>query len=344
MNVFYIIQNMQRHKSLVKRYTKWGYILIIPFVLAFLIFKLIPIGCTFVLAFCKMSGRDFTEAQPLVSMDLPWYKNFADLLKTGTFKDSLKNTLVFWVAQTIPEWCLAFWLAAMMTDRRMRIKGRSLFKTAFFFPNLMEGSALGGLIRSNTTAFVGVSVQSILMAGMLNGFGITDADLKFFLSNQFFIIATSMFAHLGITFIYAVAGMTSIPVELYEASEIDGANRLQSFFRITLPNMRPILFFIVVTSVVDGLSSYSIPVAFPEEHINLRTSLTMMMFLQNLLGMGPNGYAKGAAFCLVLLILSAIISGIIYFFLIRDRYEAKLKRKYKRELREEKKRLAAGKV
>ena len=115
---------------------------------------------------------------------------------------------------------------------------------------------------------------------------------------------------------------------------MDGSSRLNTFFRITLPCMRPILFFIAVLSVVDGLAISDIPAMMSNPYDVMRTNLTMMTFLQNILGMG-NAYDRASAFCLILLAMSAAISGIIYFVLIRDRYDAKLKRLNRKAKREE---------
>ena len=125
--------------------------------------------------------------------------------------------------------------------------------------------------------------------------------------------------------------MTSIPVEIFEAAEMDGSSRLNTFFRITLPCMRPILFFIVVLSVIDGLAISDIPSMIGNPYDVRRTSLTMMTYLQNILGMG-SAYDRASAFCLILLAMSAVISALIYFFLIRDKYDAKLKRQMKKKL------------
>ena len=195
----------------------------------------------------------------------------------------------------------------------------------------MTGSTLGFLVLGNIIATVSGVVSFILVSGTIDGFGVTYKDFEIFLSEHFLIIATGVFVHFGITFIYAVAGMTSIPVEIFEAAEMDGSSRLNTFFKITLPCMRPILFFIVVLSVIDGLAISDIPSMIGRPNDVMRTSLTMMTYLQNILGMG-NAYDRASAFCLILLAMSAVISAGIYFFLIRDKYDARLKRQLKKKL------------
>ena len=237
--------------NLTKRYTKWGYFFYIPFFVIFMVFSFYPILTTFYYAFCYLKHAGNTHPEFLPTRGEPLFKNFIEIFKSTSFLDAFKNTIFFFVASLVPEWILAFWLAATITDRRLSIKGRMIFKTAFFFPKLMQGTTIGmvGYLLSSVVTFAMYAVT----ACMMNGFGYTDKDIEVFTSVRFFIIAITVFMHFGITFIYVVAGITGIPVEVFEAAEIDGANRLQTFFRITLPCMRPMLFFITVVSVVDGL-------------------------------------------------------------------------------------------
>ena len=81
------------------------------------------------------------------------------------------------------------------------------------------------------SAFTAIALS---INSMMNGWGITEKDLEFFSSFPFLIMVISVFLQFGIIFIYAITGITGIPVEIFEASEIDGANRFQTFTRVTL--------------------------------------------------------------------------------------------------------------
>ena len=134
---------MSNKNRIERRYTKWGYIFVIPFVVVFFLFSFWPMASTIYYSFCYLKHAGNTNPQWLTTIGKPWYQNFKDVFAAKSFWDALKNTLLFFLASTIPEWLLAFWLAVMMTDRRMKIKGRFIWKTAFFFPKLVAGSALG---------------------------------------------------------------------------------------------------------------------------------------------------------------------------------------------------------
>ena len=178
----------------------------------------------------------------------------------------------------------------------------------------------------------GYSVAAFAM----NGFGITADDMKFFTSVQFIIIVVSIFMHFGITFIYAVAGITGIPVETFEAAEIDGATRTSIFFRITLPCIKPMLFFITVVSVVDGIGMYDLPSYFGSFDTT-RSNLTLMMYMQNQAFQGSYAYDKASAISLIILGIYIILAVIIYFILLRDKDEIQLKKLIRQERRELKK-------
>jgi multiple sugar transport system permease protein len=320
---------MGKKNHLERHYTKWGYIFSIPFVVVFAIFSLWPMLSTVYYAFCYLKHAGNTNPQFLPLIGEPLFKNFQEIFASKSFLDAFKNTFYFWIAQTIPEWLLAFWLAAMMTDRRLKIKGRFIFRTGFFFPKLVAGTALGGSLLIHLISFFGNAVGITFTASMIDGFGIKFEDLEFFTSVQFFIIVVSLFMHFGIIFIYAVAGITGIPVEIFEAAEMDGANRVQTFFKITLPCMRPMLFFITVITVVDGLGMIEIPEYFGP-YDTFRRNLTLMMYMENQAFLGSYAYDRASAASLILLLMYIAISVLLYFTLIRDKDEARQKKLLKK--------------
>ncbi len=320
---------MGKKIQLEKRYSKWGYIFIIPFLLIFLVFHFWPLASTVYYAFCYLKHAGNTNPQFLPLIGQPWYKNFVEIFGSRSFHDAFRNTFLFWIGETVPQWILAFWLAVMLTDRRIKMKGRILFKTAFFFPKLVPGTIweMIGIIQ--------VGAGMFLMASMMNGFGIMPEDMEIFSSVQFLIIVVTVFFQFGITVIYAIAGITGIPVEIFEAAEIDGANRIQTFFRVTIPCMRPMMFFITVVTIVDGLGMIDIPSVFGLFD-TFRRNLTLMQYLENQAFLGSYAYDRASAASVILLIIYGIIAWLVYFFLLRDKDEARLRRQIRKERREEK--------
>ena len=327
---------MTNRNNISRRYTKWGYIFVLPFLVIYLLFNFYPLLCTIGYAFCDLRGLESPGPRFLPSIGEPWYRNFKEVLEAVSFHAAFQNTLMFFFATMIPEWILAFWLAAAITDRRLGIKGKTLYKTAFIFPKLVSGSTLSGLLIEHLIMFTASTVGFVYVACLINGFGLEMQDFKFFFSNRFLVIVISVVIHFGITFIYAVAGITSIPVEVFEAAEMDGANRLQTFLYITLPCMKPILFFISVLTLVDGLGMSDVPSAFGM-YDTLRRCLTINMYINNQAYMGANIFDRASAASIFLLGLMGIGALIIYFTLIRDKDEAQLRKLIRKEKREARK-------
>ena len=323
---------MTNRNHIARHYTKWGYIFAIPFTLAFLVFHLWPLGSTLYYSVCELKHAGNYNPIFLPTLGLPIYKNFAEVVKSVSFRDALRNTFIFWIGATIPEWILAFWLAATVTDRRLKIRGRWMFKTAFLLPNLLSSGTAVWMIFGSVMSVI----SFVYIASMINGFGYTDEDFEFFFSVKFIVIVVYMFMHFGITFIYAVAGITGIPVEVFEAAEIDGADRWKTFFHITVPCMKPIMFFITVISVIDGLAMVDVPGMFGAFDTS-RKALTLMQYLQNQAFMGSYIYDRASAASVILLGFALAFAVIMYFVFLWDKDEAKARRLMKKELKAMKK-------
>lgn len=323
-----------------RHYNKWGYIFMIPFVVAFLLFRFWPMAQTFFYSFCYLKHAGNTDAQFLPSIGEPLFKNFIEIFQTSSFRISLKNTLEIWVCTAVPELVFTFWLAAVITDRRLQIKGKSVFKAGFFFPRLVQGTTVGSLLTDHLMATVGSTIGFVLVAAALDGFGITIDDMSFLVSGRFLIILLSIYVHYGITFIYVIAGITGVPVEVIEAAEIDGATRTQTFLRVTLPCMRPMLFFIAIVTIMDGVGAAEVPGLVTGQFDIFRTNLTLSQFIQNQFA-ATYAYDRGAAGSLIMLAIYVLFGGIVYFFLKRDKYDVREQKLIRKEKREAKKAEAA---
>ena len=121
----------------------------------------------------------------------------------------------------------------------------------------------------------------------------------------------------GYTMIILISGVLGINPEIYEAAEIDGANDRQIFFRITIPNLRTILTYTLITSLIGGLSMYDIPKMLNNGNPN-NSTLTATMFIYNQSFQGSYMYARGAAASMILFLIIAALSAVV-FFLMRDR-------------------------
>lgn len=310
------------------KYAKYGYIFCIPFVVTFLIFSLYPIIYTAVIGFTDFKGLGATSFQFL---DDP-FQNFKIVLANPSFITALKNTLKIWVCNFIPQMVLALLLTAWFTDKRSKIKGQGIFKVLFYLPNIITAATVAILFNSLFGYPMG-PVNDLLMR-----FGITDEPIKFLINkglSQGIVAFIQFWMWYGYTMVILISGVLGISPEIFESAEVDGANRVQSFFYITIPNIKTILLFTLVTSLIGGLNMFDIPKLFllggPDN-----ATLTTSVFIYNQAFSGSYMYNRAAAASMIMFVIIAILSALL-FFVLRDRDEEKIK-KYAKEQKKLKKR------
>ena len=278
---------------------KYGYLFSIPFILAFLIFNLYPTLYTVLLG--------FTDSKGLGNITF-------HILKAPTFILSLKNTFVLWTLNFIPQITLALILTAWFTSRRNKIKGQGFFKVVFYMPNIITAASVAVLFN----ALFGYPKGPV--NDLLINMGLRDSTTYFMNSastTRWIVAFIQFWMWYGYTMIILVSGVLGINPEIYEAAEIDGANDRQIFFRITIPNLRTILTYTLVTSLIGGLSMYDIPKMLNNGNPN-NSTLTTTMFIYNQSFQGSYMYARGAAASMILFLIIAALSAVI-FYLMRDR-------------------------
>ena len=292
-------------------YAKYGYFFSIPFVLAYLIFNLYPTIYTILLG--------FTDSKGLGNINFHVYKedifrNFRTILSTGSFALSLKNTVVIWLMNFIPQILLALLLTAWFTSRRNKIRGQGFFKVVFYMPNIITAASVAILFNA-LFAYPKSPVNDILVdLGILDTAFNFPTDPK---SARWVVAFIQLWHWYGYTMIILVSGVLGISPEIFEAAEIDGASERQIFFKITLPNIRTILIYTLITSMIGGLNMYDIPRLYLNGGPNNAT-LTTNVFIFNQAFAGSYMYNRAAAASMILFVIVAICSAVV-FFLMRDR-------------------------
>ena len=303
---------MRRHKGV--SYAKWGYIFIIPFFVVYILFTLVPQLTTFYNAFFENYRSGLKQIGP----NFVGFANFEKLFSVGKSGsiDILKyfgNTIVLWVMGAVPQVVVALLLAVFFTSYRLNIKGQQFFKTVIYMPNLIMAAAFSMLFF---TLFSPVGpVNQILLSS-----GWADSAIDFLgirISVRILIALMNFLMWFGNTTILLMAGIQGIDQCLFEAADIDGANSLQVFFRVTLPLLAPILVYTVITAMIGGLQMFDVPQVLTNgKGTPDRTSFTMVMYLNNYLGTSKN-YGMAGAVSVVLFIISASLSLVVYKTLSR---------------------------
>jgi len=295
-----------RHKTV--SYAKYGYLFILPFFIAFAVFQLIPLCSTVYYSFFEYYRSGLKVIGPsFVGLD-----NYKTLFTTDLGK-YMGNTLVMWLVGFIPQIVVSLLLAAWFTDVRLRIRGKQFFKVVIYMPNLIMASAFAMLFFALFSD--NGPVNSVLMS-----LGLRSEPFRFLSSvwgARGLVGLMNFLMWFGNTTILLMAAVMGISPSLFEAAEIDGAGPAQIFFRITLPLIRPILVYVLITSMIGGLQMFDVPQILTNgEGTPVRSTMTMIMYLNKHLF--SKNYGMAGAVSVVLFILCAILCVVIYFALNGD--------------------------
>jgi cellobiose transport system permease protein len=287
---------MIKKKSRCVRYTKWGYIFLIPFFLVYIIFQLIPLVKTVYYSFFERYMSGLTQIGPnFIGMD-----NYKTLLSNGDLIKYAGNTIVIWLMGFIPQIIVSLLLAAWFTDLRLKIKGSRFFKTVIYLPNLIMAAAFAMLFF---TLFAdGGPINGILMS-----WGVIHEPIPFLTTtagNRGLIATMNFLMWFGNTTILLMAGMMGIDTSLIEAAEVDGAKPFEIFRLITIPLLKPILIYVILTSLIGGIQMFDVP-----------QILTMVMDLNGHLF--SKNYGMAGALSVILFVSTTILSLFIYFGLTK---------------------------
>ncbi|WP_232664873.1 carbohydrate ABC transporter permease [Pseudonocardia sp. TRM90224] len=219
------------------------YLAISPFYILFAVFGIYPIFFAAYLALQRWDG--------IGPMEWAGLENFTFLLTDGEFWDAIINTLVIWVMSTVPMIVLAL-LVALGLNSAIRFKG--VYRLAYFTPNVTSIVAMAIVFGSVFSEEFGI-VNALLTAIGLDPVGwLSDPwGIKVTIS------AMIIWRWVGYNAIIFLAGLQAISPEVIEAAKIDGANAWQTFTKVTLPLLRPVLLFSVLMSAIGGMQVFVEP-------------------------------------------------------------------------------------
>lgn len=284
-----------------------GYYFIAPFFAIFLTFNIYPILLTFYYTFTHYEGYGTPEFIGL--------SNYVRIFSDSYFLEAFINTWKIWGLNFVLQLGIALFLAALFSDLRMKIKGLGFFRAIFYLPNLITISSVAILFNIMLDWHYGSINQLLLKFGLISE-PINWLSQPFTAQASVALILTWMW--FGYTFIVLMAGVAGISIEYYEAALIDGANRWQTFIYITLPLLKPIMLYVMITSLIGGLQLFDLPMLLtdglgqPEGSLN-----TMVLYLYNQ-AFRYNNYGYAATIAYVLFIITVIFSGITFKSMYRD--------------------------
>ena len=292
------------HKNTnINKHNRWGYIFLIPFVVVFVFFQLIPLISTVYYSFFEnyMSGLKH------IGPRFVGLQNYAKLFSSGDLPAYFKNTMIMWILGFVPQILVSLLLGAWFTDPSLRLRGQRFFKTVIYLPNLIMASAFSMLFF--TLFSDSGPVNSILI--QMGIFSRAYSFMSHVWSVRGLVAMMNFLMWFGNTTILLMAGMMGIDQSLFEAAEVDGATAGQIFFQITLPLLRPILIYVMVTSLIGGLQMFDVPQILTNGKGDpMRTSMTLIMYLNKHLF--SKNYGMAGALSVILLIITGILSLIVF--------------------------------
>ena len=287
------------------KYNKWGLIFLLPFFIVYIVFQLVPLVTTVYNSFFE----HYRQGLAFVGPNFVGLGNYGKLLSGGDLPVYFKNTMIMWIMGFVPQIIVSLILGAWFSDPSLRLKFQQFFKTVIYLPNLIMAAAFAMLFF--TLFSDGGPINSILMS-----LGWISKPFKF-MSNTWsartLVAFMNFLMWFGNTTILLLAGMLGIDTSLFEAAQVDGATASQIFFRITLPLLRPILVYVMVTSLIGGLQMFDVPQILTNGSGDpMRSTMTLIMYLNKHLF--NRNYGLAGALSVMLFIITGILSIVVFKF------------------------------
>lgn len=272
-----------------------GLLFISPWILGFLVVNVYPTVYSIGLSFLRYSGL-----QPPVWLGI---QNYTRLLADELFWKSLSNTM-FYAVYAVPIGIVVAIILALAMNRGVREVG--IYRAAIYLPSIVPAFTL------SLTYIVLINPQFGLFSYLLTKIGIPATNyLSDPTSAKLVIVSLAQFGA-GATALIFLAGLRSIPQTLYDAARIDGANRFQCFFRITIPLLSPVILFALITGVSGALQVFETAYIITGGGPNNGTLFYMLYLYNNAFRYAQLGYASALA--IILFLIGLILALLIYRF------------------------------
>lgn len=324
------IKAKKRYRNPNQRLNKWAYIFIAPFILTFLLFSLYPMISSIALSFTNDNSTN-----PIENFTI--FSNYALIFKEKAFWHSFINTGIIFTMNFIPQLVSALFFAVLFTSKRIRMMGKGAFQFIYFLPNILTATSVSALFvflfgfyrKVDGVYYGGPIYQLFVLMGM-------DPELHL-LENPWttrIVIAFIQFwMWFGNSMIVYISGIKGISDEIYEAADLDGANPFRVFFDITLPILKPIMLYSLITSLIGGLQMFDIPYMIQGNPFQsgtfagLQGTTTITIYIYEYMKVqGDYGIASAAS--VILFAFSMVLSIIMYFVFFKEKnYEKKTWRK-----------------
>lgn len=284
-----------------------GYLFILPSCISLAVFLVFPLFFSVAISLTELDQLKLASYNPIDN----WVgiENFVKAFTDDAMWQSIRNTLWFFILETPTQIIVGLLAAACMTKTDLFTR---FMRSVFFIPVLASGTALGiiwSMILSQNVGLIPYYIQQ--------WFNLAErpAPLNDATWAMVVIAMMTVWKGFGQTMIILVAGLQGISKSYYEAAEIDGANKVQQFFKITVPLVIPTLSFCIVTNTTGSLQVFDQIQSATRGGPNFATRSAVMYIYYQAYSRHDLGYASTVA--VVLFIIIILISGVFRIFLNR---------------------------
>ncbi|MFD1535439.1 carbohydrate ABC transporter permease [Nonomuraea guangzhouensis] len=292
-------------QSIAERITPYAYIA--PFFLIFAVFGLVPLLSTFYVA--------LFDWNPIGEHVFIGVDNFTRLFADARFWNAAWNTISIWLLSTVPQLVVALGLAHLLNHARLRLA--VFFRMSMMVPYITS-------VAATAIVFAQMFDRDFGLLNWLLGFaGVGPIDFKqSVLGSHVLIAAMVAWRWFGYTTLLYLASLQAIPRAIYEAAAVDGAGGWKQFRHISIPSLRPVIVFTIVTSTIGGLQIFTEPLLVSRSTTcgAVRQCQTLTLFLYEQ-GFGQYQFGYGAAIGVALFVLVVGLATVNYLLSTRIRPE-----------------------
>lgn len=271
----------------------WGWIFILPTMIGLIILNIIPIFHTIYQSFFKTGA--FGRGNVFVGLD-----NYERLLADDKVWQAFINTIKYAIIEVPLSIIIAIVIAVLLNKK---IRGRSAFRAIYFLPMVVAPAATAMVWRWLYNSEFGLLNHMLKSIGLKPVNWISDPKIAIIS-----IALVGVWSVIGYNMVLFLAGLQEIPKDYYEAAEIDGANGIQQFFKITLPLISPTMFFVIVTRVIASMQVFDTTFMMIDKSSPALPKVQSLVYLFYRYAFIENNKGYGSAIVVVLLLLIMIIT------------------------------------
>ena len=286
---------MNKNKKAKVRYDNSAYLMILPSYLVFTVMVLTPIIWTIYLSF-----NDYD----LKTTKWVGLQNYINIFQDKIFRASIGHTVYFTLLTLVPTIVLSLLLAVGLNKK---IRGQGIFRTLFYLPHILSMVAVSLSWGYLYNAQAGIINRMLKAIGLQPVGWLTDPKVA-----MISVAIMSVWGALGYNSLLFLAGLQNIPTYLYEAAQIDGATRIQQFFKITLPQLRPTTFYIFIMCCIHSFEVFGQVFILTGGGPSDSTTTIAHQVYRNGFEYYKMGYASAEAVILLIIILTITVINYRY--------------------------------